>query len=744
MAREPDATGPGQGRGAGDDDAGPAGTLGRLRRWSMRLGVSASWFSVLTVLITAAVIHVPWEMTSRENVRDVVRQLNAQIVTSVRREVDAMLAEAEAVQATIRRMGRNGGIDFDDPEDVLNSYFAFLRSHPYFSWVSYGMPDGDFYGVQRRADGEFSQVISHWDAEAGRARRTTADFTRDGGDGTVRARRTRIETNQYYSPQRSWYQKASARPGEVIWTDVYVFATSGKPGLNTAVARGLGDDGAFHGVISIAIELQRISTYLQSRDVAEGGEIVLFDADGRLLAASDPELLQQRGTEGDRLALPRVRGAWHPVLRTLTDAFARHDVAPAKVDGTRLVEATNPAGEAAFVSVRPLGFQDWRVATIVPQHAVTGDIEAHRLRLLGILAAAVVVISAIALWVARRLLVRPLQALTAQTERVADLDTDAVRGVTSHIREIDALSRSLRRTAGSLRAFGKYLPTELLRALHAQGVRPEVGGERRTLTVFFMDVVSFTSHTERMGHRIVPVLTAYIEAVSDEIAGAGGTIDKYIGDAVMAFWGAPQRVEEHATDACRAALACLDRIGRLNAEHADDPTWPALDVRIGINTGRVVVGNMGSHELLDYTVMGDPVNLASRLEGLAGAYGVRIVIGQASYEHAKYDIVARKLDFVTVKGRDERVAVHEVLAMADQNLGWPEGYDWVATYEAGLEHLLNREPERAAACFREVIAARGDDPPSRVMLARAEASPAEDAVPRLADQRDAGRSVNET
>jgi adenylate cyclase len=241
-----------------------------------------------------------------------------------------------------------------------------------------------------------------------------------------------------------------------------------------------------------------------------------------------------------------------------------------------------------------------------------------------------------------------------------------------------------------------------------------------------MDLAGFTTATERHGHRLLPALADYLGGTSAAIAEEKGTIDKYIGDAVMAFWGAPLANEAHATDAIRAALRCQAVMAELREKWGREKR-PLFEARIGINTGRVVVGNIGSPARLDYTVLGDPVNLASRLEGLSKTYGTAIIIGQTTFEHAKYDIVARRLDRVTVKGREEPVWIYEPLAMADED-GAEDGegeargrFAWVADYERGLERYFERDWAGALDLFRRVVETRGEDPPASLFIERCRA-----------------------
>jgi len=169
-----------------------------------------------------------------------------------------------------------------------------------------------------------------------------------------------------------------------------------------------------------------------------------------------------------------------------------------------------------------------------------------------------------------------------------------------------------------LASFQKYIPTALVRTLVARGVEARPGGHQEMLTVLFTDIVGFTGLSERLGDEIVPVLSEYLELTSAAISGHNGTIDKFIGDAVMAFWGAPTPNDRHAVDACAAALECRHRLSQLCAE-AERICGLRLRIRVGINTGRMLVGNIGSSERLSYTVIGDAVNVASRLEAATHA-----------------------------------------------------------------------------------------------------------------------------
>ena len=216
-----------------------------------------------------------------------------------------------------------------------------------------------------------------------------------------------------------------------------------------------------------------------------------------------------------------------------------------------------------------------------------------------------------------------------------------------------------------LRSFQKYVPADLVRALLASGAEARLGGERKVLTVLFSDIAGFTGLAEKLDpEKLVDILAEYLEVMSQEIAETGGTVDKYIGDAIMAFWGAPRELPDHSVAACVAAMRMQERLLELR-EHAEQAGAPPLHMRTGIHSGELIVGNIGSESRLSYTAMGDTVNLSSRLEGLNSFYGTAVLISEATFKAAEQEIVARPLERVSVKGRSKGTLVYELLGLRD-------------------------------------------------------------------------------
>jgi adenylate cyclase len=209
--------------------------------------------------------------------------------------------------------------------------------------------------------------------------------------------------------------------------------------------------------------------------------------------------------------------------------------------------------------------------------------------------------------------------------------------------------REARETRALAGMFGEYVPPERVAQMRASGQRFSLEGESREMSVLFSDIRDFTAHSERLAPReISALLNDYLSSMTMAIHDRRGTVDKYVGDAIMAFWGAPVANAEHAADAVRAALAMQRAMPAIREGYAARG-WPAIAMGVGVNTGTMSVGDMGSRFRKAYTVLGDAVNLASRLEGLTKVYGVPILCGEAT-RAAVPDLVWREIDRVRVKG----------------------------------------------------------------------------------------------
>ncbi len=282
----------------------------------------------------------------------------------------------------------------------------------------------------------------------------------------------------------------------------------------------------------------------------------------------------------------------------------------------------------------------------------------------------------------------------------------------------------------------QYMGRELLDYVIKNPGSLKLGGENREMTVFFSDVAGFTTVTETLGannpERLVELLNIYLERMTDLMLATGGVVDKYIGDAIMVFWGAPQDMADHAVRACQGALACRTELQRMQGIFADavrgiapqliKPDGSVLLARAGINSGLMTVGNMGSSKRFAYTVMGDAVNLGARLEPQCKEYGTEILIGQNTEKLIRGQFTTRPIDLIVVKGKTEPVEVFELVG----DLTVP-GFvqEMLGDFNQGVQLFRDRQFENALEHFRraekhEMVQDQDEINPSRLYTQRCE------------------------
>ena len=265
-------------------------------------------------------------------------------------------------------------------------------------------------------------------------------------------------------------------------------------------------------------------------------------------------------------------------------------------------------------------------------------------------------------------------------------------------------------------AFSQYLSPTVIDQIVANPDMLKLGGEKREMTPFFSDTQGFSTISEGLTpEELVQLLNEYLTAMCDIISSHHGTIDKFEGDAIIAFWGAPLDLPNHATVACYATIEMQKRSVELR-KMLREQNRPLLYTRMGLNSGPVVVGNMGSAERMDYTMMGDVVNLAARLEGANKFYKTYSMISGSTYELVKDDVDSRQLDIIRVVGKNEPVPVHELLARKNETSSEMSGV--VEQYLKGLKLYQDRNFADAVKEFEKVLTIDPDDGPSQTYVKR--------------------------
>ena len=269
-------------------------------------------------------------------------------------------------------------------------------------------------------------------------------------------------------------------------------------------------------------------------------------------------------------------------------------------------------------------------------------------------------------------------------------------------------------------AFSHYVPEKVVAQIIENPDMLSLGGESRVVTVLFSDVAGFTSLSEKMApDQLVDLLNEYLTEMSEIVLKNDGIIDKFEGDAIMAEFGVPVHDENHAYLACKTALEMQHRLAALR-EAWHEAGRPLLRARIGINTGEVIVGNLGSRNVFDYTVIGDAVNLGSRLEGANKQYGTSIMISQYTFEEVKEAFHTRQLDVIRVLGKKEPIRVYELVEFAG-NILLPEKNRSIRLFQRGVARYGERDWDGAIRCFQDCLKLDEGDRAAAVYLQRCKA-----------------------
>ena len=653
-----------------------------------------------TLLVTTVLIIVTY--TYQQNTQAVLMladNLIDQVNNNVIERTSNFLAPAAQTAQTSAQIPRIASQSLVNNSDLETYGAEIIRQYPQLSGFFIGNEAGDFIFTKR--DGSDGSVdIQVIDRSLEVPERTWTYY-----DAAGQVESVELITDFTYDPrQRPWYQGA-AQSGGQFWTDIYIFFTDEKPGITSAYPI-LDPAGQLVGVIGIDVALDELSQFLQTQKVGENGVVFIINEAAEIVAFPDTQLAAQDGESFRPVHLTELDIDWvTAAYQQFTESGEQRFVF--EIDNTQYI--------ASFTPFAAGGNAAWQIGVVVPRDDFIGAIkQTNQITLtisLTILGVAILSVLFIA-----RSISRPIVALTVETDKVKSFELDSEVNVVSAIREVQALSESVSAMRTSLRAFKKYIPAELVRQLVESGHEAQLGGTKKELTILFTDIIGFTTITENMvPEALMLQLSTYLGTMATAIMHNKGTVDKYVGDGIMAFWGAPIDQPDHATCACHAALAISTAVKQFNEEWASQDA-PPFPTRIGIHSGETLVGNMGSNERMNYTVVGDSVNLTSRLEGANNVYGTEIIVSHDTYKQTAHTFHFRPLDTVTVKGKRKFVKLYELVGEIGKTA--PELIEMARNFTIGFDAYLGRRWAEAQQIFELILADFPDDIPSQIYRVR--------------------------
>ena len=668
---------------------------------SRLIGFRLSLLIAISVLViaTGGLIIANSYFRSRRVVTDLAERLFDEVSRRAVTQTRARLMHAPPTLEMLQRE-LDAGLVAQDQPSLARLFLTALQANPEFSWVSYGNERGDFTGAYRLDGGALRVNLSAQHDDHNEV--TESDVAPDGAWNARPA-----ERNNYDPRRRPWYGIARGATTRV-WTEPYVFFHSDTPGITATLPRR-GANGALEGVFTIDFDLRSLSEFVATLQPSAHGQVFVFTHGGTLLAHPTAQIVNRGGAEPD---LVRMDHVGDPVARTY---YAEVQARGRGANSGQFVFAHGGQRYlASFTRFQVDTGVDWVIGAIAPEEDFMGDVHRNNVISLLISLGALFAALAVAAILAQRISV-PLVKLAGEMEEVGEFKLVDRPSPPTLLREMALMNRALSNMKNGLRSFASYVPRDLVRLVLESGEPAVLGGRVRNVTIYFSDLAGFTTIAETMKpDELVAFLGGYLDAMTRTISTHHGTVDKFIGDGIMAFWGAPGENPDHAAMACEAALACEERLAQLKREGG--PELQRLNARIGLATGEVLVGNIGTPERMNYTVMGDVANLAARLEGLNKAYQTALMVSEDTYRAAKHRVVARPVDLVAVKGKARGIRVYELLTRVGDGDAWAHAL--AATCEAALDAYLARDFAKARGLYDEVLATRPNDPVARAMRDR--------------------------
>ena len=675
------------------------------KRITLRVSIltvyTVTFFILMTTLIVAGSMNFTQAISHVAN--DLMSDASNLVLHELEHEITPALTVVKATKSLIEN-----GLIIENDTDIINYSISIAKIFPpdkvpgAICVSKWGDTLGNSISTFRNDDGSYTTIVDKPFATPPEHYQLTHDLS---GNVTQKI----LPPDNYDARQRDWYT-AAIHENNVTWTDIFISYPFNNP-TTSATTPVYKKTGELWGVYEFEIKLLELSDFLQTLKIGQNGVAFIINSEGRLVAFPGMQKWFSNKEKNDEtlIKLSQTDKPW------LQSSLMEHS----KTGLSNFVYEYEGARYLAnFREIDEFSNYGWKIAVVVPESNFVGILEDRNLLIIfiGII---ILIVGIITATIFSKRISQSVNSIAEETERIKNFHLEGGKVGASIIREVDVLSNSIYSMKKNLRAFQKYLPASLVRDLIKTGDEAEIGGTKKQLTIFFSDIEGFTTITETMRPEpLMRHLCVYFDNVTSIITEAGGTIDKFIGDSVMAFWGAPVSDEEHCLHACRAALQCKFRINALNVRWLEEGK-PCFITRIGINTGDVIVGNIGSSERLNYTVLGDAVNQASRLEQINRDYHSTIAVSESVYKLVGDKFVFRMLDKVKLKGMSHVDTIYELLAETPDQLNF-DIHQYRKLFEQGFKAYEEQDWVTAIEYFKECLVICGGDSLALIFIQRCE------------------------
>ena len=576
-----------------------------------------------------------------------------------------------------KRSFETGLLDVNDTENLNRFFTPIMDQIPYITSINTGDVDGNGYLILKSKDSWRNRLVRP--ARWGQKKVQWIRFNRK-----LEFLEKQMQDLDYDPRRRPWYKNAinSKDINAPAWTQPYIFHTSKEPGITVAIQIFPPEKQPF--VLAFDMKNKDLSSFSTGFRPSPNGKIfVMLDNEKVTALPADPRFTATESI--DKYLLKDVKNLG---IEEITSAVESWNKAGRPDGNTFKVSAGGNTWWCVFSQLSNREVNPSWVCTLIPTSDILGNTKLQFLLILAISATCCIIAAIMALILSRKY-TEPIHGLVQRAQSLRNLDVEPKKKLKTTIREIHHLTEANERMRIALDAFSKYIPIDIVRQLLDRGEAAKIGGKILDVTILFTDIEGFTSISEKMPPLELALhLEEYFNIMLNELRLENATVDKFIGDSIMAFWGAPVENTKHTTSAVKAVWNCTQKINEFNKKSKDSGK-PEFVTRFGIASGEAVVGNVGASSRLNYTVLGDNVNLASRIEGLNKYYGTRVLVNSEVVSQTKDVFMFRHVDRVAVKGKVQVDDIFELLGPPDQV---PEDIRlFIARYEEALNLYFNQD-----------------------------------------------------
>lgn len=633
----------------------------QIAKFRIQLTILISSLMVL-IIACSAIIYYNYTKTTQAFL-DVVEEDIQQATQSIVRATTSYMMPAKTLAHFLARSVQHHNSVLDDPARLIEQSMEMLDLYPQISAFFNGDHMGNLVAVSRIGpdfkppvdpNRRLPSTIQYQVRIINRTAPSVVElFEYRDKSGKVVAVLERPKDVEYYDPRkRPWYL-GTLQTKEPYWSDPYIFSITQEIGITATFPL---KDSFNHVLIvtSADITMAEISNVLARNKIGRHGLSFIFNEQGQILGY--PDVNKMIKAAGKDMALATIDDTNNPLVTQAYHIFKE------KQQKAFEMKANGEEYIVRFIHFGQEFQKDWWIAFVAPKSDFTAQADQMRLTMV-IFSLLILLFSALLIYVIAKHIAKPIENVARELQAIEHFNIESSKPIQSVFFEIEMMNQALSAMKRSLKDFSRFVPKAVVRKLIESGEGAELGGRKMYISILFTDVKGFSTISEKLtSEKIALHISEYFDELTQIIIEEGGTVDKYIGDSIMAFWGAPVESNDHPIHACRATVRCIKKLEELNK------TWlldgkPPLPTRFGIHTGDAIVGNVGSKDRLNYSAFGDSVNTASRLEGTNKFYQTTAIVSHDTYKQVRNDFICRPLDIVAVYGKTQGVKIYELMDM---------------------------------------------------------------------------------